>query len=57
MVAKIMKQNRIQAKTKRKWKATSATIRDLSKVAPNLLEQDFSVAKPNLVWVLACIFL
>ena len=52
-----MKQNRIQAKTKRKWKATSATIRDLSKVAPNLLEQDFSVAKPNLVWVLACIFL
>lgn len=51
-IAKIMKKNKIQAKTRKKWKPTSTTIKDVSIVAPNLLNQNFSVDKANVVWVL-----
>ncbi|HJZ24530.1 MAG TPA: IS3 family transposase [Candidatus Babeliales bacterium] len=50
-VAKIMRQNRIQAKIRRKWKASSMTTRDLSIMAPNLLKQNFIVSKANAAWV------
>jgi len=51
-VSKIMKQNKIQAKARRKWKHTTRVSRDTSKIAPNLLNQNFSVDKENTVWVL-----
>lgn len=51
-VAKIMRQNNIQAKIRKKWKPTSTTTRDASKVAPNLLAQNFTATKANVVWVL-----
>ena len=50
-VAKLMKQNHIQAKTKRKWKATTKGTQDASKIAPNLLNQNFTAIAENTVWV------
>ncbi len=51
-VAKIMKQNHIQSKIRKKWKAATRAFRDISKIAPNLLNQDFSATAENKVWVL-----
>jgi len=50
-VAKIMQENGIQAKTKRKWKTTTTATKDLSRVAPNLVNQNFIVEEKNRVWV------
>ena len=49
-VARLMKSKGIAAKTKRKFKATTNSKHNLP-VAPNLLEQNFSVDAPNKVWV------
>lgn len=46
----LMKKNGIKAKLHRKFKATTNSKHDLP-VAKNLLNQDFSVSKPNEVWV------
>lgn len=51
-IAKIMKKHGVQAKTKKKWKAASKGNRDLSCIAPNLLQQNFKVGAANLVWVM-----
>jgi putative transposase len=51
-IAKIMKKNGVQAKTKKRWKASAKGKRDLSCIAPNLLQQNFKVAAVNLVWVM-----
>jgi len=48
-VARLMCENNIQAKTKRKYKATTDSNHDFA-VAPNLLNQDFTAATPNQVW-------
>ena len=50
-VAKIMKDNGIQAKTKRKWKTTTKATKDPSRIAPNLVNQNFIVTEKNRVWV------
>ena len=50
-VAKIMKDNGIQAKTKRRWKTTTKATKDLSRIAPNLVNQNFMVKEKNRVWV------
>lgn len=50
-VAKLMCQNEIQAKTKTKWKATTKGSKDISKIAPNLLNQNFTIDAANKVWV------
>jgi putative transposase len=39
----------LRCKQKRKFKATTNSTHDLP-VAPNLLDQDFSVSAPNLAW-------
>lgn len=52
LIANIMKQNNIQAKSKKKWKPTLAANKDLSLVSPNLLKQNFSINKANVVWAL-----
>ncbi len=51
-VAKIMRKHGIQSKIRKKWKATTKVNRDLSRVAPNLLKQNFKVHTINTVWVM-----
>lgn len=51
-VRKIMKQHGIQAKMqKKKWRPMGKTTKDISKIAPNLLKQNFTAAAENEVWV------
>jgi transposase InsO family protein len=50
-VCKIMNRHNIQAKTRKKWKPMGETTRDLSKVAPNILNQNFTTCTENTVWV------
>lgn len=50
-VAKLMKQNGIQSKIRVKWKATTKGTKDISKIAPNLLNQNFKVDVANKAWV------
>ncbi len=49
-IARIMRENGIVAKTKRKYKATTNAKHNLP-VAPNLLNQSFTASGPNKVWV------
>lgn len=49
-VAKLMKENDIKAKTKRKFKATTNSKHDYP-VAPNVLNRNFTATKPNQLWV------
>ena len=51
-VAKIMREHGIQAKTRKKWKATARGSKDLSRIAPNLLNQNFKVETANAIWVM-----
>ncbi len=50
-VAKIMKQNNIQAKMRNVWKFTAKSSAELSTLAPNLINQNFTVTKENIAWV------
>ena len=50
-IAKLMQINKIQAKTRKKWKATTKGTKDLIKIAPNLLNQNFKVNRANVAWV------
>lgn len=49
-IARIMKENGIKAKTKRKFRATTNSRHNLS-VAQNLLAREFNVGQINRVWV------
>ena len=49
-VASVMQAERLRAKAARKYKATTNSNHNLP-VAPNLLEQDFTAARPNCKWV------
>ncbi|MCP4244893.1 MAG: IS3 family transposase [bacterium] len=49
-VAKIMKNEGICARPKRKFKRTTDS-RNTKRIAPNLLERDFTAKRPNQVWV------
>jgi len=49
-VEELMKKNGIQAKRKKKFKATTNSNHSLP-VAPNLLKRNFTATKPNQVWV------
>lgn len=51
-VAKIMRQNKIWAKTKKRWKPAQKTSYRVDNIAPNLLNQNFTVSRANAVWVL-----
>lgn len=48
-VARLMREDGLQAKTKRRFKATTNSKHDLP-VAPNLLQRNFTPATPNSVW-------
>ena len=49
-VARVMQAERLRAKAARKYKATTNSNHNLP-VAPNLLKQDFTAARPNCKWV------
>ena len=49
-VARLMRENDIRAKAKRKFKVTTDSRHD-HPVAPNLLDRQFTVAAPNTVWL------
>ena len=49
-VARLMREDGLCAKTKRRFKATTQSKHDLP-VAENLLDQDFTIDRPNAVWV------
>lgn len=49
-VQKLMRQHGIRAKGKRRFKVTTDSNHDLP-IAPDLLERQFAVAKPDRVWV------
>ena len=48
-VAKIMQENDIRAKTKKKFKVTTNSAK-IKNAAPNLVQQDFSAVRPNQLW-------
>jgi putative transposase len=48
-IARLMRENGIQAKHKRKFKATTDSQHKFP-VAPNLLKQNFTVSEPNRIW-------
>jgi len=48
-VARLMRENGIRAKHKRRYKATTDSKHDLP-IAPNRLDRDFSPARPDQVW-------
>jgi putative transposase len=51
-VAKLMRINEIRAKSvKKRWKVSDKACTDLTKIAPNILEQNFVAQKPNEKWV------
>lgn len=49
-IAKLMKENNIVAKTRKKFKATTNS-KHKYPVADNILKQDFTAPKPNQIWV------
>lgn len=50
-VAKLMQDHKIRAKSPRKWRTSTKPCRDLTRIAPNLVNQQFHVPAPNRVWV------
>ncbi len=50
-IASLMKKNNIQAKMRKKWKGATGGSKDLTKIAPNLLNQNFTTTTANAVWV------
>lgn len=50
-VSKLMKQEKIQARMRKKWKKTTQPSKKAVEIAPNHLDQQFIVNKPNKVWV------
>lgn len=50
-VAKLMRQEKIQAKMRKKWKVTTQPSKKAVTIAPNHLEQNFTVEAPDKVWV------
>lgn len=50
-VAKLMHQEHIQAKMRKKWKITTQADKKVFTIAPNHLDQNFIVDAPNKVWV------
>ena len=50
VVEKLMQENEIQARTRRKYKPTTDSKHDLP-IAPNVLDREFTVEEPNEVWV------
>ena len=46
-----MKLHNIQAKSRKKWKVSNKACKDLTKIAPNRINKNFSAPIANQVWV------
>jgi putative transposase len=51
LVAKLMRDNGIRAKTRKNWRPSNKACKDMSKIAPNHINQNFAAPAPNKVWV------
>ena len=49
-VARLMQKAGLQAKMRKKWKITTKAGKDIKKISPNYLDQQFKVESPNKVW-------
>jgi|SRR5580692_845285 putative transposase len=50
-IAHLMKSNKIQAKMRKKWKVSDKACKDVTRIAPNIVNKIFKVPSPNMVWV------
>jgi len=50
-VARLMRSNKIRAKMGKKWKASDKRCKDLTRIAPNIVDQEFNAPAPNMKWV------
>lgn len=50
-VAKLMREEKIQAKMRKKWKVTTQPSKKTVEIAPNYLDQRFMTEEPNKVWI------
>jgi putative transposase len=50
-VAKLMQVNKIRAKSPKRWRVSTKPCRDLARIAPNLVNQNFNAPAPNRIWV------
>ena len=46
-----MRFNKIQAKMRKKWKASDKRCTDETRIAPNIVDQEFNAPAPNVKWV------
>lgn len=49
--ASLMRSNKIQAKMRKKWKASDKRCLDPARIAPNIIDQEFNAPAPNVKWV------
>lgn len=50
-IATLMRTNQIRAKSTKKWRKVNKPCRDLTRIAPNLVNQKFNAPAPNVTWV------
>lgn len=50
-VAKLMRMNHIRAKSPKKWRVSTKPCRDMTRIAPNLVNQNFNAPTANKIWV------
>lgn len=50
-VANLMRANKIQAKSRKKWQVSDKACKDMTRIAPNIVNQKFSAPAPNRTWV------
>lgn len=50
-VANLMRLNKIQAKSKKKWQVSDKACKDMARIAPNIVDQKFNAPAPNRKWV------
>ena len=46
-----MREEKIQAKMRKKWKVTTQPSKKTVEIAPNYLDQRFMTEEPNKVWI------
>ena len=50
-IASLMQINNIQSKIRKKWKPSHKACKDMTRTAPNLVNQKFEAPMPNQIWV------
>ena len=50
-VSNLMRLNKIKAKSLKKWRVFDKACKDMTRIAPNIVNQKFNAPAPNLTWV------